>query len=117
MQGFPTELPLHGIGGVAAFALFSTAIQSRSAKLGDVHALAHMDPPPLGIAARLVGLNAEFNQNMLHREVSPFATEVESRVIDWLAPLFGMRCGTSVRGLPWPTSLPFGVRARPAPNA
>jgi glutamate/tyrosine decarboxylase-like PLP-dependent enzyme len=93
MQGFPTELPLNGIGDAAAFALFSTAIQSRSARLGDVHALAHMDPPPLDIAARLVGLNAEFNQNMLHREVSPFATEVEARVIDWLAPLFGMRCG------------------------
>ena len=93
MQGFPTELPLDGIGDAAAFALFSTAIQSRSARLGDVNALAHMDPPPLDIAARLVGLNAAFNQNMLHREVSPFATEVEVRVIDWLAPLFGMRCG------------------------
>lgn len=93
MQGFPTELPVDGIGDVAAFALFSEAIQSRSAKLGDIRALAHMDPPPLDIAARLAGLNAEFNQNMLHREVSPFATEVEVRVIDWLAPLFGMRCG------------------------
>ncbi len=52
-----------------------------------------MDPPPVPIAARLVGLNAQFNQNMLHREVSPFATEVEHRVIAWLAPHFGMTCG------------------------
>ncbi len=93
MQDLPTALPQDGLGEAAAFALFESAIRSRSADLGARDAFAHMDPPTLPIAARLVGLNAHFNQNMLHRELSPFATEVENRLIAWLAPAFGMTCG------------------------
>lgn len=93
MQGFPTDLPEHGIGVDTALGLFAEAIRTRSARLGDALAFAHMDPPALDIAAQLVGLNATVNQNLLHPEASPFASEVERRVIDWLAPVFGMACG------------------------
>ncbi|MEP2679045.1 pyridoxal phosphate-dependent decarboxylase family protein [Tateyamaria sp.] len=65
---------------------------------------AHMDPAPSKIAAKLVGLNAQYNQNLLHPDLSPFATKAERRVIDWLAPIFGMSdghmcCGSSVANL------------------
>ena len=93
MQNLPTSLPPIGLGEEAAYALFDEAVRSRSVDLGAPDAFAHMDPPPLPIAARLVGLNAHHNQNMLHRELSPFATEVENRLIAWLAPAFGMSCG------------------------
>ncbi|MGB1025758.1 MAG: pyridoxal phosphate-dependent decarboxylase family protein [Rhodospirillaceae bacterium] len=68
-------------------------VTARSAKLGAPDVLAHMDPAPADIAAKLVGLNAQFNQNLLHPDLSPFATEAEQRVISWLAPYFGMSTG------------------------
>jgi len=52
-----------------------------------------MDPPPPWIAAQLVGLNAVVNQNLLHPDLSPFATQAEHRVIAWLAPFYGMTEG------------------------
>lgn len=81
------------MGAEAALAVFGEAIRTRSARLGDPLAFAHMDPPPLELAAQLVGLNAAVNQNLLHPEASPFATTAERLVIDWLAPVFGMSCG------------------------
>jgi L-2,4-diaminobutyrate decarboxylase len=57
-----------------------------------------MDPAPAAIAARLVGLNASVNQNLLHPDLSPFATEAERKVIDWLAPYFGMATGHMCAG-------------------
>jgi glutamate/tyrosine decarboxylase-like PLP-dependent enzyme len=89
----PATLPDDGAGADEALALVTEVVLGRSAALGDALAFAHMDPPPLEIAAQLVGLNARFNQNMLHRELSPFATEAEHTVISWLAPLFGMGGG------------------------
>lgn len=98
MQGFPTDWPDEGVGAEAALAWFAEQVRSRSARLGDPLAFAHMDPPPLELAAQLVGLNAAVNQNLLHPETSPFATEAERRVIAWLAPVFGMRCGHMCSG-------------------
>jgi L-2,4-diaminobutyrate decarboxylase len=89
----PDSLPEDGAGAEAALAHVADAVLGRSAMLGDALAFAHMDPPPLEIAAQLVGLNARFNQNLLHRELSPFATEAEHTVIGWLAPVFGMGGG------------------------
>jgi glutamate/tyrosine decarboxylase-like PLP-dependent enzyme len=93
MFHFADTLPNDGIGEDAAYDLFCDAIRTRSARLDAADAFAHMDPPPAPIAARLVGLNAAFNQNLLHREVSPFATDVERQLIAWLSPIFGMTCG------------------------
>lgn len=89
----PVALPADGIGETAAFDLLSAAMQARSADLGAPDALAHMDPATPEIAARLVGLNAALNQNLLHPDLSPFASQAEARVIEWLAPAFGMAVG------------------------
>ncbi len=66
--------------------------------LGDELAFAHMDPPTPEIASGLAGLNARFNQNLLHPDLSPFATQAERRVIDWVAPAFGMSAGHMCSG-------------------
>lgn len=87
------QLPAKGLGDDEAFSVLSEQVRTRSAHLGAPDAFAHMDPAPAGIAARLVGLNAEYNQNLLHPDLSPFATEAEARVIVWLAPYFGMTAG------------------------
>ena len=89
----PDALPERGLGEAAALALFTDLVASRSAPLDAPDALAHMDPPVPGIAARLAGLNAARNQNLLHPDLSPFATEAERRAIAWLAPAFGMGAG------------------------
>jgi len=90
---FPDSLPETGTDESGVLALFTDLIESRSTRLGASTSLAHMDPPTPDLAARLVGLNAVHNQNLLHPDLSPFATEAERRVIDWLAPFFGMRDG------------------------
>ena len=89
----PVSLPETGIGDAAALTLFTDLVGSRSADLGAPDALAHMDPPTPALAARLVGLNAAHNQNLLHPDLSPFATTAERRAIEWLAPAFGMAAG------------------------
>lgn len=92
------KIPSQGIGDAAAFDLVSSWVHERSAQLGRPEALAHMDPAPSTVAARLAGLNAEFNQNLLHPDLSPFAGEAERRVVKWLSPFFGMSAGHMCAG-------------------
>jgi len=98
MTHWPDRLPPAGIGEAQALAHMSEAVRMRSAQLGGPSALAHMDPPPPAFVAELVGLNAQYNQNLLHPDLSPLATRAERRVIDWLAPAFGMSCGHMCAG-------------------
>lgn len=94
----PLEMPVSGIGDDEAFRRVSDAVEQRSAALADPAALAHMDPPTPDVAARLAGLNAAHNQNLLHPDLSPFATEAERVVVHWLAPFFGMEAGHMCAG-------------------
>lgn len=94
----PTSFPVEGQNEEVVFNWFKNEIETKSALLGSDLAFAHMDPPTPKIAARLVGLNAQFNQNLLHPDLSPFATEAERRVIDWIAPAFGMSDGHMCSG-------------------
>lgn len=91
-------LPDKGLGEAGAFATLQPMISAYSADLGAVDVLAHMDPIPAGIAAQLVGVNAGLNQNLLHPDLSPFATHAEQTVIAWLAPFFGARAGHMCAG-------------------
>jgi glutamate/tyrosine decarboxylase-like PLP-dependent enzyme len=89
----PGKFPETGCGEKIAFDTFRDFVETRSANLGSATMLAHMDPPTPEIAFRLAGLNAQFNQNLLHPDLSPFATEAEKRIISWLCPAFGMSTG------------------------
>lgn len=93
MFHLPTTFPINGLNEETVFSWFKHEIETKSAMLGANLAFAHMDPPTPEIASRLVGLNAKFNQNLLHPDLSPFATEAERRVIEWIAPAFGMSDG------------------------
>jgi len=94
----PETFPNHGLGDELAINLISKIIRERSANLGSVFSLAHMDPPPPKVAIETTRLNAEFNQNLLHPDLSPFATEAERRVVDWIANAFDMNNGHMCSG-------------------
>jgi len=98
----PEQFPDRGMGEDAAYELFSKAVSSKSTELGNELFFAHMDPPTPEISSKLVGLNAGFNQNMLHPDLSPLASGVETRLIQWFAEAFGMgsghMCGGSTLG-------------------
>ncbi len=93
MDQFADHLPETGIGEDLALSRISALATDAAARLGDPLSLAHMDPPPPRIASELVGLNATLNQNLLHPDLSPFATKAETTVIQWLLPHFGMADG------------------------
>jgi glutamate/tyrosine decarboxylase-like PLP-dependent enzyme len=93
MNNYAKQLPQVGLGEREVFSLLKNDIETYSANLGAEIALAHMDPPTPDIAAKLVGLNALFNQNLLHPDLSPFASMIERRLIEWLAPIYGMANG------------------------
>ncbi|MEL6965036.1 MAG: pyridoxal-dependent decarboxylase, partial [Pseudomonadota bacterium] len=88
--GIPDRWPAYGLGEREALRLVGDVARAHSARLGDPDVLAHMDPPTPNIASELVGLNASLNQNLLHTDLSPFASRAEHLIIAWLAPFFGM---------------------------
>lgn len=92
-QWLPADLPAEGIGEPETLERFRELMQGYSTDLAAPTAFAHMDPPPAEIAAELVGLNARYNQNLLHPDVSPFASAAEVFLLNWLAPEFGMKTG------------------------
>lgn len=98
MQDIPKSFPINGRDEAEVFGWFKHQIETQSAMLGSELAFAHMDPPTPEIASDLVGLNARFNQNLLHPDLSPFATQAEQLVIEWIAPAFGMTAGHMCSG-------------------
>jgi glutamate/tyrosine decarboxylase-like PLP-dependent enzyme len=92
-QPFPESLPASGLGEVEALELFSREIAASSAHLGGESAMAHMDPPPPDIAIEITALNARYNQNLLHPDLSPLASRAEAHVVGWIAEAFGMGAG------------------------
>ncbi len=93
----PVDLPLtlseFGLGDVTALEMLSGHVLDRAAQLGSPTSLAHMDPPTPWITWAMALWNASLNQNMLHEMTSPFATQAEELVLNWLTPYFGMQGG------------------------
>ena len=98
MINLPQEFPSRGLGEDAAFELLGVPAMAEAADLGAPDALAHMDPPSSAVAARMAHLVAQANQNMLHPATSPFATQAEQMVLDWIVPVFGMGWGQFCSG-------------------
>jgi len=94
----PQSIPSTGLGEEAAFELLGMPALQQAADLAAPDALAHMDPPSAPIAARMAYVVAQANQNLLHPATSPFATEAERIVLDWIAPAFGMAWGQFCSG-------------------
>lgn len=94
----PTSLPEKGVGELATLDRLAPLVLGGAADLGHATAMAHMDPPTPWITWATSLWNASLNQNLLHPATAPVARELEVRVIDWLAPFFGMGGGHMVPG-------------------
>lgn len=92
------SLPEVGIGESRALELLAPLIVGGARALGSSTAFAHMDPPTPWITWATTLWNAALNQNLLHPDVAPVARAVEERVIQWLAPCFGMSGGHMTPG-------------------
>ena len=97
-QVLPSALPEEGCGERAVLDHLAPVVLGGARRLGAPDALAHMDPPTPWIAWALTLWNASLNQNLLHPDVAPVARGLEARVVDWLAPAFGMVGGHMTPG-------------------
>ncbi len=94
----PERLPEQGVGEMAALDQIAGMALDRAAQLGHPGFFAHMDPPPPWITWITALWNAATNPNLLHEDTGAAARRVERRVVDWLAPEFGMGGGHVVPG-------------------
>lgn len=92
-QDLPNQLPEAGIGERETLDLLAGYVLGGAAHLNAPTALAHMNPPTPWITWAMSLWNASLNQNLLHDMTSPFATQAEAIVLDWLSPYFGMAGG------------------------
>ena len=69
-----------------------------AARLDQPHSMAQMDPPTPWLTWVMAQWNARLNQNLLHAGTSPAAAPIEIRVMEWLAPCFGMSGGLMTSG-------------------
>ena len=97
-QALPDTLPESGLGEKAVIERLKPIVLGGARRLGAPDAFAHMDPPTPWIAWATTQWNAALNQNLLHPDVAPIARGIEARVVDWLAPGFGMDGGHMTPG-------------------
>ena len=97
-QPLPKALPEDGCGERAVLERLAPVVLGGARRLGAPDALAHMDPPTPWIAWALTLWNSSLNQNLLHPDVAPMARGLEARVVEWLAPAFGMDGGHMTPG-------------------
>jgi len=89
----PLTLPETGLGEIPTMEILAGHVLGKAAPLNAPTSLAHMDPPTPWITWAMALWNAHLNQNLLHEMTSPFATQAEALVLDWLTPYFGMQGG------------------------
>ena len=92
------SFPESGIGEARTLELLAPMIVGGASRLGEKTAFAHMDPPTPWVTWATTLWNAALNQNLLHPDVAPVARGIETRVISWLAPYFGMAGGHMTPG-------------------
>lgn len=89
----PPRLPETGLGEEEALARLGDVLLAGAAQLQHPGFLAHMDPPTPWVTWITALWTAALNQNLLHDDTGAAARSIEERVIDWLAPVFGMGGG------------------------
>ncbi len=94
----PDFLPDQGVDEAATMALLKPLVLDGARDFSAPDAFAHMDPPTPWISWVMAMWIASKNQNLLHAETSPVASEIEELVVRWLAPFFGMDGGHMVPG-------------------
>ncbi|MDH3683526.1 MAG: pyridoxal-dependent decarboxylase [Acidimicrobiia bacterium] len=89
----PDVIPEVGLGPSAALEALAPPVLFEARDLSAPGFFAHMDPPTPWITWATSMWTASRNQNLLHPDTAPAARELERRVVDWLAPFFGMGGG------------------------
>ena len=84
--------------GTQALDMLAPAILGGARRMDGPVSFDHMDPPTPWITWAMAMWNASLNQNLLHPDLSPVATEAEKTVIGWLSPLCGMSGGHMTPG-------------------
>ncbi|MGF1563166.1 MAG: pyridoxal phosphate-dependent decarboxylase family protein [Geminicoccaceae bacterium] len=97
-SALPSALPETGLGAGPALERLAPIVLGGGQRLGGPVALAHMDPPTPWVTWASALWNASLNQNLLHPDLASVARELEARVIDWIAPAFGMTGGHMTPG-------------------
>ncbi|NNF53747.1 MAG: aspartate aminotransferase family protein [Acidimicrobiales bacterium] len=94
----PDGLPGEGMGEKEALELLAPIILDGARPLGAPGFFAHMDPPTPWITWAVQQWTASRNQNLLHADTATTARALESNVVDWIAPIFGMGGGHMTPG-------------------
>ncbi len=94
----PSGLPDLGLGGAQTLDALAPSVLAGARDLGAPGFFAHMDPPTPWITWAMQLWTSSRNQNLLHPDTAPKARDIEARVIDWLAPSFGMSGGHMTPG-------------------
>jgi L-2,4-diaminobutyrate decarboxylase len=89
----PAAMPEEGIGAESTMVSLADPVLRQARSLGSPGFFAHMDPPTPWISWVMHLWTASRNQNLLHPDTAPVARDIEQRVIEWLAPHFGMTGG------------------------
>lgn len=89
----PDAMPETGDGEAAVLDRLAPLVIGGARRLGAPTVFAHMDPPAPWIAWAATFWNAALNQNLFHGDTAPAARAIETRVVQWLAPYFGMNGG------------------------
>ena len=88
----PNKFPNEGIGE-QVIEMMASNVLGKATYLDTPISFAHMDPPTPWISWIMALWNARLNQNLLHNELSPFATKAEKLVIEWIKEYFDMDGG------------------------
>ena len=82
----------------ATLDLLALLVLGGASRLDGATTMAHMDPPTPWITWATTLWDASLNQNLLHPATALTAHGLEVRVVEWLAPFFGMNGGKVVPG-------------------
>ena len=96
-KNLPQNMLENGLGGKVVD-IMAANVLGNATYLDTPLSFAHMDPPTPWITWIMSMWNARLNQNLLHQELSPFATKAEELVIEWIKEYFGMDGGHMCNG-------------------
>lgn len=98
LDELPSKMPEEGIGPDAALDLIAQIALPRSSSLLDPLAASRMATPTPWLTWAAAVWSASRSENLLHKADTPQVNALQDRVVDWLAPLWGMQTGHFVPG-------------------
>lgn len=98
LDALPAHMPEEGIGPTAAIDLVAQIALPRASSLRDPLAAARMATPTPWLTWAAAVWSAARSENLLHKADTPQVNALQDRVLDWLAPLWGMTTGHLVPG-------------------